>query len=201
MASQNLRALVVVAHPSVESLSRTLGERAAAALRAKGHTVEVIDLYEQDFDPRLTVGERETYHADAFESDGLHSQLDALKAANLLVLVHPVWWGGMPAIMKGWLDRVFAPGTAFQQPTDTQPLAPLLTELREVVLVSTWGTPWWVDWVLLRRSLRTTIAWGLLGTCARKSRLTYLPMYKADNAPNEAVDRFSRRMIAHLNTI
>jgi NAD(P)H dehydrogenase (quinone) len=98
-----MRALWVLAHPSPHSLNSHLRCVGVAALRAQGWTVEETDLYSESWDPVLV-------------SDGgtdVQTEQDKLLAADLLILQFPLWWYGMPAIMKGWIDRVFEAGFAY----------------------------------------------------------------------------------------
>ena len=101
---------------------------ATAALRAAGHTVVVSDLYAMGFDPVsdrrnfTTVADttrlrQQAEEAHAYQEGGfapaLHTEMDKLAACDLLILLFPIWWLGLPAILKGWVDRVFAVGVAY----------------------------------------------------------------------------------------
>jgi NAD(P)H dehydrogenase (quinone) len=122
-----MHALVVIAHPSPRSLTAELARVARRALGEAGHTVEVSDLYAMGWDPavRLTdfgdvADEAQTVTAqskDAYDQGRLAPEIgaeqDKLRRADLVVLLFPMWWHGMPAILKGWFDRVFVNGFAF----------------------------------------------------------------------------------------
>lgn len=106
-----MRALVVVGHPRPDSLSHALAERACAALRALGYEVAYHDLQTERFDPVLPACEE--------PSDGevvgcVARHCAELAAADAIVIVHPNWWGMPPAVMKGWIDRVFRPRVAYR---------------------------------------------------------------------------------------
>ncbi|GAA2861683.1 NAD(P)H-dependent oxidoreductase [Pseudonocardia halophobica] len=119
--------LWVVAHPEPRSLTGVLAAEGRAALEEQGHRVAVSNLYAMRWDPVLT---REDYGLDAnerlFVSHGSRRAYDAgtlppeiraeqekLRRADALVLQFPLWWFGMPAILKGWVDRVFVDGFAY----------------------------------------------------------------------------------------
>lgn len=116
-------ALIVVAHPEPTSFSHAMAQTAASALVGAGHVVEMSDLYAQGFDPVsdrrsfLTtadearfdqhVEERAAMAGGGFAPD-LAQEMAKLARADLVIFQFPLWWMGMPAIMKGWIDRVFA---------------------------------------------------------------------------------------------
>lgn len=196
-----MRALVVIAHPSAASLCAELGRAAEAALRAAGHDVEVDDLYAQGFSPVLTRGERAGYYEPGFASAETARRRDQLLAAEALVLVFPTWWFSPPAMLKGWFDRIWAPGTAFDHAPDGAAIRPKLVELRHVLAVTTLGSPWWVDWLVMRRPVRRILRLALVGACAPKARFRMLSFYNCEAlGPALAaravarVDRAARRM-------
>lgn len=196
-----MRCLLVHAHPLDKSLSRHFLDIAQSTLGAAGHTVEVADLYPAGFDPRLTAAERAGYYAPAFDRSAFAHEAAQLERAELLVLVFPTWWFGLPAILKGWVDRVFAPGVAFDHGKDFGPLTPRLTGLRHVVVITTLGSPWWVDWFVMRRPVRRVLKTAIIGGCAPNARFTYLPFHAAENPGSERIARFSRRIAAGLASI
>ena len=107
------RFLVVLAHPLPESFAASAAKTVVETLEAKGHTVDLLDLYAEDFDPRLTAAERAAYMEPGYQPTEVSGIVERLKAADGLVLVFPQWWFNLPAIMKGFIDRIFVPGVAF----------------------------------------------------------------------------------------
>jgi len=123
-----MRALIVYAHPEPTSFTAALKDTAVRVLSAAGHTVEVSDLHAENFNPVAgrhdfeSAADQDRFH---YQTEQLHaSQTDGFAAdlrreqgrllrADLLVFVFPLWWGGMPAILKGWFDRVCAYGVAY----------------------------------------------------------------------------------------
>ena len=102
--------MILLASPDSASLSRALAGEIASAAADEGAETRLIDLYAERFDPVLTVEEaRRRFSFD----EAVQEQQQAVRDADLVVWVHPDWWGGMPALMKGWLDRVLQPGFAF----------------------------------------------------------------------------------------
>jgi NAD(P)H dehydrogenase (quinone) len=123
-----MKVLLVYAHPESRSLNAALRDVAIQALTAAGHTVRVSDLYamgwkasvDRDDFPQLASNDRlkvPKASRDAFEANALTDDVKAeqekLLWADMLILQFPLWWFTMPAILKGWVDRVFAYGFAY----------------------------------------------------------------------------------------
>lgn len=189
-----MKCLVVVAHPNRDSLCHTLARSAIAALTAAGHEVHIEDLYGSDFPPALTATERRSYYAPSFDSAGVRDRIDRLLAAEALVVVFPTWWFGFPAILKGWFDRVWAPGCAYDHATDLGPIEPRLHNLRRALAVTSLGSPWWVDRLLLRQPVKRVLKTALLGTCAPACRFQMLSLYRAERLSEMQVRRFCSRI-------
>ena len=124
-------ALVVLAHPEPTSFAAALAATAVTSLEAAAWDATLLDLYREGFDPVLTerdfteraIPERlqpmdEQLHAAGGHTfaPGLAGHIDLFTAADLLVLVSPMWWFSVPAMLKGWIDRVFANGVAYSYP-------------------------------------------------------------------------------------
>ena len=124
-----MNVLIVYAHPEAKSFNGAMRDVAVATLAEAGHQVEVSDLYAMRFNPVAGTGDFVGERADpnvfslqkeqtkAYETGTLAgdiaAEMDKLRRADLLILQFPVWWFGMPAILKGWADRVFARGFAY----------------------------------------------------------------------------------------
>ncbi len=108
-----MTALVVVAHPDPESLTHHAATLVCAALRDSGVPTEVADLWDEGFDPRFTPADRRRYVDDGPLPADVRAEHDRLDGVDDLVLVFPVYWWSMPALLKGWIDRVFVRGWAF----------------------------------------------------------------------------------------
>lgn len=108
------RALLVVAHPRPDSLTAQVAERSRRRLEAAGHQVDLLDLYAEGFDPRLTPPDEPDWgNRDKVYSAEVRSHMERISAAHTLVVVFPVWWYAPPAILKGWIDRVWNYGFAY----------------------------------------------------------------------------------------
>ena len=123
-----MKFLCVLAHPEPASFTASLAHYGMRALEEEGHVVDAADLYAMQFDPvsdrRNFMGpfdptrfdqqaEERFASANAGFSPDLQREMDRLSSCDVLVLQFPIWWLGMPAIMKGWIDRVFAIGRTY----------------------------------------------------------------------------------------
>jgi putative NADPH-quinone reductase len=193
-----MKCLVVVAHPLPDSLCRSLARFAIERLEAAGHEVVVEDLYASGFAPALTETERRSYYAAAFDASAVSGEAARLVEAEALVLVFPTWWYGFPAVLKGWFDRVWAPGIAFDHASDFGPIKPLL-KLRHALAVTTLGSPWWIDTLVLWQPVRRILRLAILGACARRARFSMLSLHSAENPPRRRVERLETRIAAVLD--
>lgn len=105
--------LVLFAHPVEDSFHASLHRLVVDTLRDAGHTVDDCDLYAEKFEPVLSRQERLDYHDLDANQKNVKPYVDRLLAADALVVVHPVWIYGFPAILKGFFDRVLIPGVMF----------------------------------------------------------------------------------------
>ena len=118
--------LIITAHPDPDSLSRTIARALAEALAPEG--AEVADLADEGFDPRFGPDDRATYVGRAAPPADVVAEQERIDAVTDLVLVFPVHWWTLPAQLKGWIDRVFIAGWAFDGGEDG--VVPLLGRLR-----------------------------------------------------------------------
>lgn len=140
-----MRLLIVFSHPSPDSFGAAILARAQDALRAGGHEVRVRDLYAEGFQPVLTRTEWDRYLSDPQANiAGVQGHVDDLAWAEGLIVIYPTWYYGAPAMLKGWLERVWLPGVSFDIPrTAVSRPTGKLTNIRVFVGVTTSGSPWW----------------------------------------------------------
>ena len=110
-----MRALVVLAHPCRDSFALSAARSAITGLERAGHDVDLIDLYADGFRAAMSRDERVAYDTDdPICDEQVRDHIARLRAAQLLVFVYPTWWSGLPAVLKGWLERVMVPGVGFR---------------------------------------------------------------------------------------
>ena len=136
-----MRVLYLYAHPLPESFHHAIREAALAGLRAAGHEVDLCDLYAEGFNPVLGAEERRGYHDIPANRAPVEDYVARLERAEALVLSFPTWCFGLPAILKGWMDRVLLPGVSFV--IEEGVAKPNLQHIRKVAGISTYGRPRW----------------------------------------------------------
>jgi putative NADPH-quinone reductase len=186
--------LLVVAHPSVDSFCHAAAARAEAGLVAAGHDVTVLDLYGLGVRPAMTAEERHEYHGESPLVDPLIAEHAALvKGAEAIVFVYPTWWSGLPAILKGWLERVMVPGVGFVLDERTNKVRPGLGQMRRIVGISTYGSPrWYVR--LVNDNGRRIITRALRLSCGFRVRTSWLGLYSIDTATQDERSEFLARV-------
>lgn len=189
-----MKALVVIAHPLKDSLCQHLAEKTIAHLTAKGYEVTIKDLYQERFTPALSIDERQSYFEKQFDDSQLQQDITQLKEAESIILIFPTWWFGFPAILKGWIDRVWAPGHAYDHASDYGPIKPKLDNLKEMRVVTTLGSPWWVDLFILRQPIKKVIKFALLIPCAKKCNFKMLSLYSCENLSAAKVQKFVNKI-------
>ena len=187
-----MRAVLVHCHPVEGSFSSALRDAAERGLRTAGHDLTVVDLSAESFRCVMTRSEWETYMAGGDEVPAdVARHVEAVRTAEMLVFTYPTWWSGLPAQLKGWLERVMLPGVAFTMENDR--IRPALAHLRRIVVISTYGSPWlYVKAVndngrrTLTRALRAATGW--------RARCRHLGLYAMDTSTDQQRRRFIARV-------
>lgn len=193
-----MRVLVVACHPLQESFHHAVRARAMAGLARAGHETRLLDLHAIGFDPVMSADERAHYHDAGLNEAGIAEHLEALRWCEALVFVYPTWWYGLPAILKGWLDRVWVPHATFRMPEGNRPIGRVMTNIRVVAAISTLGAPWWWWELVMFAPGRRTLLTGLRVLCRPRCKTLWLALHRIDTAgPVERgrfLDRVERRM-------
>lgn len=138
--------LVINGHPDKESFNFALQESYKKGAKSSGAEVKEIIIRDLNFNPNLQFGYRKRTE---LESDLIDSQ-EKIKWAEHIVWIYPIWWGSIPAIMKGFLDRVFLPGFAFQKRENSVWWDKLLKN-KSARIISTLDQPAWYYWLVYRQ--------------------------------------------------
>lgn len=189
-----MKLLLVVAHPVAESFTFAIAQAAREALVAKGHEIDWLDLHAEDFDPRLTPAERRGYFERPYDASAVSGHVARLIAAEGLILVFPQWWFGPPAILKGWFDRVLAPGIAFDHSPRDGGITPRLTNIRLFCALTTAGSPAWIVRLVMGDPVRRVLRRGIATLCGKDVRFRMLSLLDIDRSAE-------RQRLAHLDRV
>jgi len=191
-----MRVLVLYSHPVETSYNAALHAQVVASLVDAGHEVDDCDLYAEGFDPVLSREERLGYHDVPANQRPVQGHVDRLMRAEALVLCFPTWCFGLPAMLKGWCDRVLMPGVAFDL-SDPANVKPSLTHLRRIAAVVTYGRPRWVAW-WIGDPPRKIVTRYLRRLTGNRAQVDYLAYYHMNVATRPALDRFRARVGAAM---
>lgn len=186
----DMNVLLVIAHPITDSLCAHLAADTANKLRMQGHDLRLRDLYQIEFAPALTAQERRGYYGPPAPVDPRND----LIWADAMVLVFPTWWFGLPAILKGWIDRSFLPGVAYDHAPDLSAMIPRLTRLKHVLVLTTLGSPWWVDRLILWQPVARVLKWAVIRPCAPQAKFRILSLYEAEKLTEQQVQKHKKRV-------
>jgi putative NADPH-quinone reductase len=185
-----VNALVIYSHPVEGSFCSAMRDAAMTGLKQAWHSVSLIDLALDNFDPVMSKSEWDVYISGSGDvPEGLERYVELVKKSEIFVFVYPTWWSGLPAQLKGWLERVMMPGVAFQL-NDKNKMRPTLTHVRRVYVLSTFGSPKpYVRFInnngrrILVRAFRMSGSWRMrtttlgmhqLDACSNAERLAFL---------------------------
>ncbi|GGF93108.1 NAD(P)H dehydrogenase (quinone) [Paenibacillus albidus] len=165
---------VIIGHPYAKSYCNSLAAAYTKGAVASGATVRTIDLSEISFEPNLKYGYTKRTE---LEPDLLAAQ-ETIRWADHLVFVYPTWWGTMPAILKGFFDRVLLPGFAYKTKPNSVMTEKLLTGKTARLLV-TMDAPGWYYRLVLRGAGHRIMKQAILNFCGIKPvRITQIGTVK-----------------------
>jgi NAD(P)H dehydrogenase (quinone) len=195
-----VRVLLVYAHPVEGSFASALRDAAARSLQTAGHDVDLLDLYAEGFVPELSAVER-SHHLDPVSTTPrLVPHAERLRRAEALVLVYPTWWGGQPAILKGWFDCVWTGGVAFHLPPGAPRIKPLLRNVRRLFVVTTHGSSKLVN-ALEGEPGKRIVGRSLRMLCHPRARFRWIALYGMDRAGGDDRAAFVRKVEQRLTRL
>jgi len=193
-----MRVNVVYAHPLADSYQASLHRRLVQTLKARGDEVVDFDLYGMKFNPAMDAEERRSHFEVSRIPKDLQVYIDALRWAEACVFCFPTWWSGMPAMLKGYFDRVWRPGVAYELPPDGSLIKPALLNIRRMGVVTTCGSPWWYTEVYMQNPGKKVLLRGLKTMCGRNVKHLYLTKYSVEAISNEQREIFARKVERHF---
>jgi NAD(P)H dehydrogenase (quinone) len=196
-----LRIQVVHGHPLSDSYNAALFQRIIETLRTGGHQVFATDLYRENFQPSLTAAERGSYFDLPYDDSAIASYTETLRNVDGIVFCFPHWWFSMPAIVKGYFDRVWGPGIAFEHEPTGGRIVPKLTNIKLFGVVTSYGSPWWLVKFYAGDPGRKVLMRGLRPMCHPKAETFYLTHYDMDRSTPETRAAFLEKVAARVGRI
>jgi putative NADPH-quinone reductase len=181
-----MQTLVILAHPYAKSYCHALYERVVQQLEQAGHAVDRLHLDLEDFDPVMRGQDLAVYAKGKSADPSVVAYQARIAAAQQLVFIFPIWWEVMPALLKGFLDKVFTKGWAYE-PAKIG-LKGHLTHIQRAVVVTTMNTPKWAYRLLYGDAVQRALVRGTLRKCGvRKVEWVALsPVSHATDAKRKA---------------
>ena len=189
-----MRVLVVYCHPVETSFHAALHQEVLKSLRAAGPEVDDCDLYAEGFNPVLSREERLGYHDVPGNQLPLKPYVERLQWAEGIVFCFPTWCFGLPAMLKGYFDRLFMPGVAFDI-SDPAKVKPMLTHIKRISAVVTYGRPRWMAWYM-GDPPRKIVTRYMLRLTGRRAKVDY----HAHDHMNVATEPQLKRFMARVGT-
>jgi putative NADPH-quinone reductase len=196
-----MRIQVVHCHPLTDSYNHALFQVIVAALEQGRHEVIATDLYREGFEPAMSPQERRSYHPGPYAEAAVSAYADTLRRIDGIILCFPHWWFSMPAMLKGYVDRVWGPGIAFEHDMAGARIRPLLTHIRLFGVVTSYGSPWWVTRLLAGDPGRKVLMRALKPMCGTRARSFYLAHYDMDRSTATSRQAFIERVRAVVSRI
>lgn len=188
---RNKKIFLLLGHPDASGLCGELADRYEAAAREAGHTVERMNIGEMQFDPILHKG----YRAIQELEPSLVRFQELIRSSEYLVIIHPVWWVGMPAALKGLFDRAWLPGSAFRymRTKDGHRMIfwhRMFRGKTARIIIASGTAPWLVR--LLPGNVNAQLKWGILWFAGFRVHTTWFG--PSENVPDRRKARWLRKV-------
>ncbi|EEL50100.1 MULTISPECIES: NAD(P)H-dependent oxidoreductase [Bacillus cereus group] len=152
-----MNVLIIYAHPNPSSFNASILENVQKGLQKTNHSVTLLDLYKEQFDPVLIFNEDKRRRDLVYEEE-TERYRNLVKEADSFIFIYPIWWWGMPAILKGFIDRVFVAGFAYKY---EGALPKGLLTGKKAWVINTLDSPLWyvallyrsADWIIMRKGI------------------------------------------------
>jgi NAD(P)H dehydrogenase (quinone) len=196
-----MRALVVYCHPKEGSFTSAVRETVLAKLQEAGADIRLHDLYRDGFQPVLSDPEW-TGYLDCTQNCGpVGREVEDLRWCDTLIFVYPTWWYGLPAMLKGWLDRVMLPGVAFLMPDGpNKTIRSGLQHIQALGVFTTCGASWWLT-SLVGAPGRRTLLRGVGFLCAPRKRTAFAAHFLMDSSTPDSRARHLVRVAREMEKL
>lgn len=200
-----MRALIVYCHPKDTSFTAAVRSVVLDKLRDAEAEVRVIDLYRSGFAPVLTETELDIYEDTPANRVPVAQDVEDVLWCDTLIFIYPTWWYGLPAMLKGWLDRVLLPDVAFLMPDgQNDNIRPGLTHITRLAVFTTCGASWWLTQLIGAPGKRMILR-GVRAICARRCKTAFAAHYLMDSSTEATrsahLARVARRMEGFIGPV
>jgi len=185
-----MKNLIIYAHPNLGSLNHFFKQTILETLQESGEEIEVRDLYEINFNPVLSLNDMNGQRMGKVAPE-VHTEQDFITWADRIIFVYPIWWTGMPAIMKGYIDRVFSYGFAYRYDNGVQ--KGLLTGKKTVIVNSHGKSNAEYEASGMDKALALTSDTGIFTYCGLDIQAHYY-FDKADRASDENIEEWKNQI-------
>lgn len=196
-----MRALVVYCHPKEGSFASAVRDTVLDRLRAAGVETRLRDLYREGFQPVLSQGEWDEYLDAPANRVPVEDHVSDLEWCDTLIFIYPTWWYGLPAMLKGWLDRVMLPDVAFLMPkAEGETIRPGLHHIERLGVFTTCGASWWLT-RLIGAPGRRTLMRGIGLLMKRRARKVFAATYLMDSASPDQLTKHLSNVAAKTDRL
>ena len=175
------KTLVIYVHPVEGSFNSCVRDVVVEHLSKHDHEVRLRDLYAENFDPLLSATERALHHTPPTTRPELARDVEDLRWCEAIAFIYPTWWSGLPAMLKGWINRTFMNEVAWVLPAGANTIRPQLTNIRRLVAVTTHGSSKFVN-ALQGEPGKRIISRSIRLMCNRWCRARWIALYGIDNS-------------------
>jgi Putative NADPH-quinone reductase (modulator of drug activity B) len=190
-----MKHLIIYAHPKDGSLNHHLMQTVVEILQSKNQEIEIRDLYQLNFNPILSLEDMKGQRIGKV-ADDVKQEQDYIFWADHITFIYPIWWTGMPAIMKGFIDRVFSYGFAYRYDQGIQ--RGLLTG-KQTTIINTHGkSKTEYESTGMDKALSLTSDKGVFTYCGLEINQHFF-FDKADKASSEVIEEWTSQVKNHFS--
>ncbi|NNG02050.1 MAG: NAD(P)H-dependent oxidoreductase [Desulfobacteraceae bacterium] len=187
-----MKNLIVFTHPYEKSYCSSILQHIVRDFRTKHQDVDIIDLYQEGFNPALDKEALSLYKHGKFSDPKVGKFQKLINESNHLLFIFPVWWYDLPAILKGFLDKVFLKDWAYEDSKSGLPKGKL-TFIKKATVISTMKSPGWYYWLMYRNSIKQSFIRGTLKFCGIK-KIRWINITDIENISDEDRKRWLKRI-------
>ncbi|MEN5231464.1 NAD(P)H-dependent oxidoreductase [Sphingobacterium faecium] len=166
-----MKVIIVFNHPYAGSYCNAILKSVEKGLEIGGHDIDLIHLDQDAFNPVMTAADLKAFRDKIPVDHKVIEYKDRIKNADHLVMIFPIWWELMPAMMKGFIDKVIFPGVAYDYTNkENTRMRPLWTSLKGVTMITTMNTPQYLYWGIFGNAIRRAVMAGTFWKIGYKNR-------------------------------